>query len=109
MRGVILTGGRSTIWNGYRDNRTVHYDINGFVKDLPDLRTGRMDHACSFYYHKVIGGKRRVSPDFITPIYVLYEKIVLRSSLLQEVWLNLGFSTLTAQRCCMRGAKVGLG
>ena len=50
MRGVILTGGRPTSRNGWNNRRVVQYDINGFVADLPDLITGRMDHACSFYY-----------------------------------------------------------
>ena len=44
MKGVLLTGGRAA------NKRVVHYDINGFVANLPDLITGRRDHACSFYY-----------------------------------------------------------
>ena len=50
MRGVILTGGRPSSRNGWNNRRMVQYDINGFVADLPDLITGRRDHACSFYY-----------------------------------------------------------
>lgn len=59
MKGVILTGGRAA------NKRVVHYDINGFVANLPDLITGRMNHACSFYYGFAsvdgVSKKRRVS------------------------------------------------
>ena len=65
MSGVILTGGKPTYKNGWRNKRVVHYDINGFVADLPDLITGRMDHACSFFYGRAsvegISRNRRVS------------------------------------------------
>ena len=65
MSGVILTGGKPTYRNGLRNNRVTHYDINGFVADLPDLITGRMDHACSFFYGRAsvegISRNRKVS------------------------------------------------
>ena len=64
MKGVILTGGRPVWGNDWKNNKVTHYDLNGFVADLPELRTGRMDHACSFYhgYASVEGRfqKRRV-------------------------------------------------
>ena len=47
---------------GWRNNRVVHYNTNGFVADLPDLKIGRMDHACSYYYSwGGIQNTRRVS------------------------------------------------
>ena len=58
MKGVILTGGRPARWNRFNNRRVVHYDINGFVSDLPNLKSGRMDHACSFYY-RVTGRNSR--------------------------------------------------
>ena len=65
MSGVILTGGKPTYRNGLRNNRVTHYDINGFVADLPDLITGRMDHALGFYYGRAsvegISRNRKVS------------------------------------------------
>ena len=74
MKGVILTGGRPTRWNRYTDNRVVHYNINGFVSDLPNLGQGRMDHACSFYWRSEQRSvpSRRVSPD--SPPFFVYEK-----------------------------------
>ena len=70
MKGVILTGGRPVWGNDWKNNKVTHYDLNGFVADLPELRTGRMDHACSFYhgYASVEGRfqKRRVRT-FVKP------------------------------------------
>jgi len=40
---VILTGGSDT------RNKVSVFDKNGFVEQLPDLLTGRYDHACGFF------------------------------------------------------------
>ena len=77
MSGVILTGGKPTYRNKWRSNRVVQYDMNGFVADLPDLVTGRMDHACSFYYGRAsvegVSRNRRVS---IYIMRVLFHKLL---------------------------------
>lgn len=40
---VILTGGFDTMTS------VTLYDMTGHLQDLPDLGTGRHDHACSYY------------------------------------------------------------
>ena len=44
---VVITGGDD-------DNNPIHttvsrYDVEGWVEDLPELITGRYDHACAGY------------------------------------------------------------
>ena len=40
---MILTGGEYTL------NKVSVFDKNGFVEQLPDLLTGRRDHACGIF------------------------------------------------------------
>ena len=45
---VIITGG----WTGYSSyNRVEQYNLAGSMGRLPDLRTGRYQHACGHYLH----------------------------------------------------------
>ena len=45
---VIITGG----WTGFRSqNRVQQYNLAGSMGRLPDLKTGRYDHACGHYLH----------------------------------------------------------
>ena len=43
---VIITGGR------YSYSRVQEYNLQGSVARLPDLNTGRQDHACGHYVHQ---------------------------------------------------------
>ena len=40
---MLLTGGFDC------PTSAALYDITGFIRDLPDLNTGRHDHACSHF------------------------------------------------------------
>ena len=40
---VIVTGGY------YTETTVSVYDIGGWVEDLPDLNTGRLEHGCGHY------------------------------------------------------------
>ena len=51
---VVLTGGF-----GNR-KEVILYNLNGFVADLPRLKTGRQYHACSSY----VSGTQTVKNDF---------------------------------------------
>ena len=42
---VIITGGWSEL------SRVQEYNLHGSVARLPDLNTGREDHACGYYVH----------------------------------------------------------
>ena len=42
---VILTGGNGS------PKRVHEYNFHGFVAALPDLKTGRRNHACGHYVH----------------------------------------------------------
>ena len=40
---VIVTGG----W--YTRNTVTEYNIDGWVRELPDLNMGRYDHGCGYF------------------------------------------------------------
>ena len=44
---MVLTGGF-----GYK-KQVVVYDMAGFVQSLPDLRVGRLYHACASYKNEM--------------------------------------------------------
>ena len=53
--------------SSHKSSQVTQYSFNGSRVDLPDLNTGRYDHACSGYYNQqdqfvllVVGG--RTSP-----------------------------------------------
>ena len=53
----FLTGGFDI------SDSVTEYDMTGYLRDLPDLITGRHDHACSFYLGgdgKEVGERLRV-------------------------------------------------
>ena len=45
---VIITGGKSQVFNQFRTKVSV-YNHSGFVEDLPDLNVRRYDHGCGSY------------------------------------------------------------
>ena len=48
---VVLTGGLTFNQSGgYTLNIVERYDLNGFVENLPNLNTDRVDHGCGYYY-----------------------------------------------------------
>ena len=51
----VLTGGMGDNEDGRYGpsiTRVTEYDINGFVKDLPDMITPRFNHGCSHFIDK---------------------------------------------------------
>ena len=50
----VLTGGMGDEESRYGPSitRVTEYDINGFVKDLPDMITSRFNHGCSHFIDK---------------------------------------------------------
>ena len=45
---VIITGG----WHSSSRSRVQEYNLQGSVARLPDLNTGRFNHACGHYVHQ---------------------------------------------------------
>ena len=45
LDSVIITGGQ------YSLNRVQEYNLSGALGRLPDLKTGRQDHACGRFIH----------------------------------------------------------
>ena len=63
---MVLTGGFDTL------TTAALYDITGFLRELPDLNTGRHDHACSHYTAQdgsLVGTLFQVRAPCMFPLY----------------------------------------
>ena len=80
------TGTIGDLWN-----QVAKFGPNGFIKSLPDLKTGRTRHACAGYYNAqdhfvllVVGGKS-ISSGEITGLLVLFGN---NDFLILAAWLS---------------------